>query len=222
VDQLLIEQLRSALRYNPETGIITRAPHWKPVNIRANGISGASVELGGRRYSARRVVWALVNGEWPPATPGYIRVRNGDHRDLRWSNLYAHGAESHCARCDRFRPISEFYSRGVSKTGLQRYSAYCKPCTAERHAERPDYAHRAKVKRYGITTDHYAALLARQGGTCAICKRPPSARRLAVDHCHTTGKVRGLLCSPCNVSLGQFGDDPRRLVEAAKYLLLPR
>jgi hypothetical protein len=220
---LPVEHIRRAFRYDPETGVILRAPHWKKVSVRADGAkSGASVKIGTMRISARRLVWALVTGTWPPAHPGYIRTRNGDPLDLRWANLYSRDDESHCARCDTFKPVSEFHSRGVTKTGLPLYVAYCKPCTALRHQERPDWAHRNKVKKYGLTEQCYADMLAEQGGVCAICKDPPGVRRLAIDHCHSTGVVRGLLCGPCNVSLGQFKDNPRILLEAAKYLIKRR
>lgn len=215
-----VEHLRRALRYNPETGQITRAPHWKPVAIKANGTkSGSSIELGGERYSAKRVVWALMTGEWPPAHPGYIRHRNGDPKDLQWSNLYSREEGSHCARCGEVKPVTEFHTRSTTKRGLPRYSAYCRPCTALRHKELPDHAHRYKVARYGLTTDAYAQMMDAQNGVCAICKSPSTSKRLAIDHCHTTGKVRALLCQNCNVSLGGFKDDPRLLLEAAKYLL---
>lgn len=215
-----IEDIRRAFRYDPETGVILRAPHWKKVNIRANGgKTGASLKIGAIRVSARRLVWALVTGAWPSTSPGYIRVRNGDPLDLRWANLYSRDDESHCARCGMFKPVSEFHSRGLTKRGLPLYVAYCKPCTVLRQQERPDYAHRAKAKKYGLTEQCYTLMLDAQGGVCAICKAPPGKRRLAIDHCHTTGKVRGLLCGPCNVSLGAFRDNPRTLLEAAKYLL---
>lgn len=69
-------------------------------------------------------------------------------------------------------------------------------------------------RKYGLTGDEYDALLDRQGGVCAICRQPERlmgrgrVRRLAVDHDHRTGKVRGLLCASCNTVLGQLRDDP--------------
>jgi hypothetical protein len=72
--------------------------------------------------------------------------------------------------------------------------------------------------RYGITTAEYEQMLAAQGGVCAICKRKPSGRRLGVDHCHLTKRIRRLLCSNCNVGLGFFCDDPDRMERAAEYL----
>jgi hypothetical protein len=71
--------------------------------------------------------------------------------------------------------------------------------------------------QYGISMDEYKAMLARQGGVCAIC-RQQSARALSVDHCHTTGKVRGLLCQTCNSGLGSYRDDPSLTRAATAYL----
>lgn len=76
-----------------------------------------------------------------------------------------------------------------------------------------------KLRQYGITPEVYAALLEAQGGKCAICRREPEAGRdLAVDHCHDTRVVRGLLCHLCNVGLGQFCDSPDLLRAAIEYL----
>jgi hypothetical protein len=71
--------------------------------------------------------------------------------------------------------------------------------------------------RYGISREDYAALLARQGGVCAICAKPPE-KTLCVDHCHATGKVRGLLCRQCNFGLGCYGEDQAALIAALAYL----
>lgn len=75
------------------------------------------------------------------------------------------------------------------------------------------------LKVYGVTLDQYNALLEAQGGVCAICQSEcPTGRNLAVDHCHTTNKVRGLLCGHCNQGIGKFRDDPNRLLAAIEYL----
>jgi hypothetical protein len=73
---------------------------------------------------------------------------------------------------------------------------------------------------FGITLADYDAMLERQGGGCAICgcRRSKNGKRLAVDHCHVTGDVRGLLCDNCNRGLGYFGDNSERLTKAAEYL----
>jgi len=64
-------------------------------------------------------------------------------------------------------------------------------------------------------------MVAAHGDSCAICGRSNSDRRLAVDHCHRTLRVRGLLCTACNRGLGFFGDDPERLAAAIRYLVEP-
>lgn len=77
---------------------------------------------------------------------------------------------------------------------------------------------RAGLKRYGLTLDTYAQMLAAQGGVCLVCKNPPDTKALAVDHCHTTKKVRGLLCDRCNRAIGHLEDNPDRAEDLAKYL----
>ena len=78
--------------------------------------------------------------------------------------------------------------------------------------------HRSKCKSFGITEEAYAQMLAQQGGVCAICSSDPGDKRLAIDHCHTTGKVRGLLCAECNHGIGKFRDSLTLLERAHGYL----
>lgn len=79
--------------------------------------------------------------------------------------------------------------------------------------------HKNNLKQYGITPEDYDEMHAAQGGVCAICLGDcPTGRRLAVDHCHETGSVRGLLCLKCNTGIGKFGDSPELLLAAADYL----
>ncbi len=81
-------------------------------------------------------------------------------------------------------------------------------------------------RKYGLTRDQYDRMVLDQGGACAICKGPPIGRtsqgtehkRFDVDHCHATGKVRGLLCHKCNVMLGQARDCTKILHAAILYL----
>jgi len=71
-------------------------------------------------------------------------------------------------------------------------------------------------RKYGITKSEYDTLFKKQKGRCAICKEPPT--RIMVDHCHSTNKIRGLLCGRCNTGLGCFNDDAESLKRAIKYL----
>lgn len=71
------------------------------------------------------------------------------------------------------------------------------------------------LARYGVSAEQVEAMIAAQGGACAICGRPDPEH---VDHCHETGLVRGVLCFNCNGGLGQFGDDIERLHAAIAYL----
>lgn len=81
------------------------------------------------------------------------------------------------------------------------------------------------MREYGVTLGFYKALYHLQGGSCAICSARPKPKskhspfnNLALDHCHRTGQVRGLLCDPCNLALGRFSDDPQKMRRAAEYL----
>ena len=78
----------------------------------------------------------------------------------------------------------------------------------------------ALTRRYGITLKQYNDLLSKQNHTCGICGTNSSdfSRRLAVDHCHTTDRVRGLLCSNCNTLLGLSKENPTVLLNAIAYI----
>lgn len=81
-------------------------------------------------------------------------------------------------------------------------------------------------KHYGISLETYKEMLDKQGVVCAICRKPERVvdkrngkpRSLAVDHCHKTGRVRGLLCSMCNNGIGMFGENIVDIANAVKYI----
>jgi hypothetical protein len=79
-----------------------------------------------------------------------------------------------------------------------------------RKAQRTKQAHpnARYVHPERITPDEYAAMLAAQENKCAICREPPKRRRLFIDHCHATGKIRGLLCPRCNTKLASVERHP--------------
>lgn len=76
--------------------------------------------------------------------------------------------------------------------------------------------------KYGVTPEKYQEMLDSQNGVCAVCKTKPNfdkwKKRFVIDHCHVTGRIRGLLCDACNRGIGMLKDDPSILENAIKYL----
>lgn len=109
----------------------------------------------------------------------------------------------YCKACHSWKPSSEFSIYRYSADGL---AWHCRECW------------RLQSRRYDwkLTQEEWDALVQKCDGRCTICRQPSS--RLDVDHCHDTGRIRGLLCPTCNRGLGQFKDDPRRLLSAIPYL----
>ncbi|MFE9844359.1 endonuclease VII domain-containing protein [Streptomyces goshikiensis] len=112
----------------------------------------------------------------------------------------------HCRRCGEIEPHSEGDRNGTASEGL---STRCKACRAIEGR-----AHHLK-RSYGITEAERDAIVAARGGVCFLCLRAPAVH---VDHCHKTGRVRGVLCLNCNVGVGLFKEDPDRMRRAAEYL----
>lgn len=131
-----------------------------------------------------------------------------------------------CTACFEVKTAEEFskHPRGADGRLTQ-----CKACVKAKNAARaaalPQKRRAAGLKQnYGITYDQYERWLELRGHSCEICgyEMPKDARgaaaRLHVDHDHSTGALRGLLCSKCNAGLGHFKDDPGLLYVAAEYL----
>lgn len=123
-----------------------------------------------------------------------------------------------CSRCEAVKPVDAFGNNVASKDGR---TGYCKPCHNEAGRDAVERAGGSRgyhlKRRYGIDRATFDAMVATQGGRCAICRRKPAEH---VDHCHLTGDVRGILCFTCNVGLGNFGDSDVRLLQAADYIQL--
>lgn len=132
-----------------------------------------------------------------------------------------------CSNCKETKSTDQFYKNRNHSTGIRNV---CKLCQNTRRTENrrknPDLARaacrRSKLKcKYGITQEQYEKMLLSQNGVCAICFNPSADdRRLHIDHCHTTNKIRGLLCHKCNNGLGIFRDNPTILQSAVDYLIL--
>lgn len=111
-----------------------------------------------------------------------------------------------CPQCETIKPFADWERNSTSPDG---WSNYCRPCRAGRNRE--SYFKR----KYGITISERDELIASQAGVCPICL---AASAEHVDHCHETGRVRGVLCFSCNAALGQFKDRPDAMRRAAAYL----
>lgn len=144
-----------------------------------------------------------------------------------------------CNRCDETKPYDEFSRMTKAKDG---YQYTCKTCNKIAEKGRREY-HKKKMKKaranpefkineaankrdyrlqyfYGITEETYQQILKSQDYKCLICERKDSelSKKLAVDHNHITGEIRGLLCDRCNRGLGLFKDDVETLSKAIRYL----
>lgn len=118
-----------------------------------------------------------------------------------------------CGRCKEVKSAGEFGKDRSKHSGL---SSYCLLCKRANNKERPSGRVRASnLKRYGLTVAEFDAMKAAQEERCAICRQDVV---LCVDHCHTTGRIRGLLCHACNHGLGNFKDNPALLLAAVAYL----
>lgn len=150
---------------------------------------------------------------------------------------YARVPDGHkkCTKCKQIKQCVDFRTK-VSKSGTNVLYSRCRECEKidrSAHKSKSDSGHKCRMAKYnaktttktkkrhqhlkslGMTTAGFENMMVSQNGQCAICG---DNVKLCVDHCHTTGFVRGLLCNNCNIGLGMFRDDPHRLVAATEYL----
>ena len=149
----------------------------------------------------------------------------------------------YCGGCKTYKAKNEFNKSKHKKDGL---ATQCRKCVSARHrawyaknkkrkdARTKDWYHRNKDRakdnhlkyKFGISLEEYNQMLKDQGGVCAICQKMETAkdgrsgktRALAVDHCHATGRVRGLLCCRCDHLVGCVGDTEESLARVLQYL----
>lgn len=129
-----------------------------------------------------------------------------------------------CGRCKTFLNISCFAKNKAKADGLQER---CTPCRAihdkqnKHKRKKPTKETKRKylLASYGITPHSFKTMLEKQNNCCAICLSSEWGRPSpSIDHCHTTGKVRGLLCNMCNRALGLFKDNIGVIENAIRYL----
>jgi Recombination endonuclease VII len=128
-----------------------------------------------------------------------------------------------CNSCKVVKDINEFHKDRSSKSGVTRSCKSCNMKRASKHRERnPDYD---LMRRYGISRDQAVEFWDSQGRCCKSCKTPtpqPPHRNSVIDHRHSDGKVRGILCHGCNTALGLLREDPKAIEGLLTYLVQSR
>lgn len=146
-----------------------------------------------------------------------------------------------CSKCKITQVITEFNKSSKTKDGFypmcnscskkakqqsriknpvtkEQRIAYVNSYKKQHESRRKNYEKRRNLVQFGITEQEYNLRFKEQNGVCAICKNVSANKLLAVDHCHITMEVRGLLCSNCNTALGLFKDSIENLLIAIDYL----
>lgn len=131
-----------------------------------------------------------------------------------------------CGFCNETKPDEDFVT--LEWRPLSQFCKFCRENVRNpwsfTHAKTPDHKRKRaaynKEVNFGLTQEQHDELVAKQEGKCAVCTQPFESgfAQHAVDHCHTTGRIRGLLCHRCNLGLGHFSDDPDIMQRAVDYL----
>jgi hypothetical protein len=173
------------------------------------------VRLSSREYGGTCAKWLC-------------RCDCGTERDVWSTSLYNGGSTScgcrsrvvvedglkKCCACGEMLPTTSFY-KAVNKQSASGLHSRCKPCL------RKVQSGYRLAKKYGLSEPEYERMRAECDSKCEICGSPETEShwgRLAVDHCHSTGKVRGLLCTACNTAIGHLRDSPEIIRKAAEYV----
>lgn len=136
-------------------------------------------------------------------------------------NYYQENKDRTSKYRQEYNPIRN-EARRIRYRDDEEYRAYIKKRVKEYHEKNPKAKRTERMRKYGITPEDYDAMWEKQKGRCLICgekkERKGKYYSLYVDHNHTTGKVRGLLCQRCNFLIGQARDNVRILRSAIRYL----
>ena len=136
-----------------------------------------------------------------------------DPNQFRKNDRLKSGLNSWCKNCENLATRSRYIPRGDNKRGKG-----IKPPISKTR----DYIRNQSYKSaYSITLEDYTNMYNEQEGKCKICSEERNAggnKGLVIDHCHKTGKVRGLLCPSCNSAIGKLKEDPEIFKLAMNYL----
>lgn len=129
-----------------------------------------------------------------------------------------------CKLCNQDKDISNFYQFYDKWSDKKYNSSRCKPCHQKHKIDNPNASKNNKSEklklRYGITYEQWESMREKENFSCMICgiSEEEIGRKLDVDHCHISGKVRGVLCNLCNTALGHARDSIAILESAINYL----
>lgn len=157
----------------------------------------------------------ITNKKWRDANKSALQELNAkrlsDLTEEFRSGKRQRAEQKKCSLCKCIKAALEFYLSNTNNDGLH---GWCKQCSDRRTTEN------TRKRLFGVTPKDIAELYMKQSNACAICGVPQSMqkRRFSLDHCHATNKVRGLLCTSCNVLLGCVQDNPDVLKKAVVYL----
>jgi len=147
----------------------------------------------------------LLSGKTQSCGCLFVERRRNRHSDA--AALVIASGVKRCSKCKETKAVSEFGARSAraNRTGL---CSWCFDCWRDNHLRRV----------FGISLRDMKSMIESQGGTCAVtgCGTVVDASS-PVDHCHESGQVRGILCTPCNTSLGRLGESVRRIEGLAAY-----
>lgn len=149
--------------------------------------------------------------------PDDARAYHAAWRARNKEKLRADGVAYRAANAERLKVEKLAWQRAhPEKRKQHRATERAKDPTAFKQRDRRSHLRTT----YGLADGEYEALLDKQGGVCAICRKPPTlGKQLWVDHDHASGEVRGLLHAKCNTAIGLLCDDPQLLQAAREYLL---
>lgn len=217
VEDVSVELVKEYLGYDAEKGLV----YWiksPSKNVYAGEIAGCSkatrkdkngnlisygyIRIGGQSIPSARIAWVLHHGEWPS---GRVKFNDNDPLNLKAENL------------SLSLSLNGKIDNDVSSDSPEYQRLH-------RKIYRTEYSEQHLKRKYGISLLDYSRLFMAQDGKCAICGGEDAGHRngepkaLAVDHCHETGKVRGLLCEACNQGIGKLKEDVTILQKAIQYL----
>jgi len=208
--ELTYEQVSEKLVYDPDTGVFT----WKvdaSRSVKAGSTAGCLkgvrtsrktgkqgrylyIRINDYEVPAARIAWLLTHKKWPDFN---VLFADGDSSNLRLENL-KEGMFKTVKVFANGKKVNRMSTDAMRHYGLKRY--------------------------YGIDLAKYQEMLLAQNGVCGICKKPETSvvngkiKPLAVDHCHNSEKIRGLLCARCNQAIGLLNEDVNILSSAIEYL----